>query len=36
MSHPTNGEALQAIDSFDTEFTRDPRSVRLGSSMDAF
>jgi hypothetical protein len=36
MSHPTDGEALQALDRFDIEFARDPRSVRLGLSTDDF
>jgi hypothetical protein len=36
MSHPTDGEAWQALDRFDPEFARDPRSVRLGLSMDGF
>jgi hypothetical protein len=36
MSHPTDGEAWQALDHFDLEFARDPRSVRLGLSTDGF
>jgi hypothetical protein len=36
MSHPTNVEAWHALDCFDPEFARDPRSVRLGLSMDGF
>jgi hypothetical protein len=34
MSHPTDGEAWQAMDHFDPEFARDPRSVHLGLWMD--
>jgi hypothetical protein len=34
MSHHT--EAWKALDHFDPEFARDPRSVRLGLSMDGF
>jgi hypothetical protein len=36
MLHPTNGEAWQFLDHFDLEFTRAPRSVCLGLSMDGF
>jgi hypothetical protein len=36
MSHPTNGEAWQALDRFDLEFARNPRSVRLGWSTNGF
>jgi hypothetical protein len=36
MSHPANTKAWEALDRFDPEFTRDPRSVRLGLSMDGF
>jgi hypothetical protein len=36
MSHPTDSEAWEALDHFDQEFVRDPRSVRLGLSMDGF
>jgi hypothetical protein len=36
MSHPTNAEAWQALDHFDPEFTRDPRSVSLDLSTDDF
>jgi hypothetical protein len=36
MSHPSDGEAWQALDRFDLEFARDPRSVRFGLSMDGF
>jgi hypothetical protein len=32
MSHPTDGEAWQALDCFDLEFARDSRSVCLGLS----
>jgi hypothetical protein len=34
--HPTNSEAWQALDRFDPKFARDPRSIRLGLSMDGF
>jgi hypothetical protein len=30
MLHPADGEAWQALDRFDPEFARDPRSVHLG------
>jgi hypothetical protein len=36
MSHSTNSEAWQALDHFDLEFVRDPKSVRLGLSTDDF
>jgi hypothetical protein len=36
MSHPTDAEAWQALDRFDLEFARDPRSVCLALSMDGF
>jgi hypothetical protein len=36
MSHPTDGEAWQALDHFDPEFARDPRSVHLGLLTDGF
>jgi hypothetical protein len=36
MSHPADSEAWEALDRFDLEFARDPRSVRLGLSMDSF
>jgi hypothetical protein len=36
MSHPTDAEAWHALDCFDLEFVRDPRSVRLGLSMNGF
>jgi hypothetical protein len=36
MSHPADGEAWQALDHFDLEFARDPRSVRLSLSTDGF
>jgi hypothetical protein len=36
MSHPTNADVWRALDRFDLEFGRDPRSVRLGLSMDGF
>jgi hypothetical protein len=36
MSHPTDGEAWQALNCFDPKFARDPRNVPLGLSMDGF
>jgi hypothetical protein len=36
MVHPSDGKAWQALDRFDPEFARDPRSVRLGLSTDGF
>jgi hypothetical protein len=36
MSHPTDTEAWEALDRFDPEFVRDPRSVRLDLSTDGF
>jgi hypothetical protein len=36
MSHPADGKAWQALDRFDPEFARGPRSVRLGLSTDGF
>jgi hypothetical protein len=36
MSHPTDGEVCQALDRFDLEFVRDPRSVDLVLSTDDF
>jgi hypothetical protein len=36
MVHPSDGEAWKALNCFDTEFARDPRSVRLGLSIDGF
>jgi hypothetical protein len=36
MSHPTNSEAWEALDRFDLEFARDPKSVCLGLSTDGF
>jgi hypothetical protein len=36
MSYPTDAEACDALDHFDPEFARDPRSVRLGLSTDGF
>jgi hypothetical protein len=36
MSHPVDSEAWQALEHFDAEFARDPRSVRLGLSIDGF
>jgi hypothetical protein len=36
MSHPMNVEAMRALDCFNPEFARDPRSVRLGLPTDGF
>jgi hypothetical protein len=36
MSHPADSEAWQALDHFDPEFVRYPRSVHLGLSTDGF
>jgi hypothetical protein len=36
MSLPADVEAWDALDHFDPEFARDPRSVRLGLSTDGF
>jgi hypothetical protein len=36
MSHPADVEAWHAHDRFNPEFAKDPRSVRLGLSMDGF
>jgi hypothetical protein len=36
MSHPANTEVWEAMNRFDPKFARDPRSVRLGLSMDGF
>jgi hypothetical protein len=36
MSHPTDAEAWHALNRFDPEFARDPRSVRLDLSTDGF
>jgi hypothetical protein len=36
MSHPADSEVWEALDSFDPEFARDARSVRLGLSTDGF
>jgi hypothetical protein len=36
MSHPADSEAWQALDCFDPEFARDPRSVHLGLSTGGF
>jgi hypothetical protein len=36
MLHPADGEAWQALDCFDLEFARGPRSVRLGLLTDGF
>jgi hypothetical protein len=34
MSHPVDVKAWHALDRFDPEFARDPKSVRLGLSTD--
>jgi hypothetical protein len=36
MLRPADSEAWEALDHFDPEFAWDPRSVRLGLSMDGF
>jgi hypothetical protein len=36
MSHPADTEAWHALDRFDPEFARDPKSVSLGLSTDGF
>jgi hypothetical protein len=36
VSHPTDAEAWHALDGFDPEFVRDPRSVLLGLSTNGF
>jgi hypothetical protein len=36
MLHHEDAEAWQALDCFDPEFVRDPRSVRLDLSMNGF
>jgi hypothetical protein len=36
MSRPADDEAWHALDRFDPEFARDPRSIRLGLSTDSF
>jgi hypothetical protein len=36
MSHPTDTEAWEAMDHFDPEFAKDPRSVHFGLSTDGF
>jgi hypothetical protein len=36
MSHPVDAEAWHALDHFDPEFARGPRSVHLGLSTDGF
>jgi hypothetical protein len=36
LSHPADSEAWEALDRFDPEFVRDPRSVCIGLSMDGF
>jgi hypothetical protein len=36
ISHHADAEAWHALDHFDLEFAKDPRSVRLGLSTDDF
>ncbi|WVZ89264.1 hypothetical protein U9M48_035690 [Paspalum notatum var. saurae] len=36
MEHPIDGDAWKALDNFDPEFAKDPRSIRFGLSMDGF
>jgi hypothetical protein len=36
ISHPADTEAWEALDRFDPEFERDPKSVRHGLSTDDF
>jgi hypothetical protein len=36
MLHPVDSEAWEALNRFDLEFARDPKSVRLGLSTDGF
>jgi hypothetical protein len=36
MFHPADSEAWEALELFDPEFARDPRSVCLGLSMNGF
>jgi hypothetical protein len=36
MSHPADVEAWHALDRFDPEFAWDPRTIRLGLSMNGF
>jgi hypothetical protein len=36
ISHRADAEACNTLNCFDPEFTRDPRSVRLGLSIDGF
>jgi hypothetical protein len=36
ISHTADAEAWQALDHFDLEFAKDPKSVCLGLSMDGF
>ncbi|WVZ61404.1 hypothetical protein U9M48_011283 [Paspalum notatum var. saurae] len=36
MAHPADGDAWKALDEFDPEFARDPRSVCLGLATDGF
>ncbi|WVZ97968.1 hypothetical protein U9M48_043463 [Paspalum notatum var. saurae] len=36
MEHPVDGDAWKALDNFDLEFAKDPRSIRFGLSTDGF
>jgi hypothetical protein len=36
MLDPTDAKAWHSMNRFDPEFAKDPRSVRLGLSMDGF
>jgi hypothetical protein len=36
MPHPVDSETWEALDRFDPEYAKDPRSVRLGLSTDGF
>jgi hypothetical protein len=36
LSHPADSEAWEALDRFDPDFVRDPRSVHIGLSTDGF
>ncbi|WVZ50154.1 hypothetical protein U9M48_001437 [Paspalum notatum var. saurae] len=36
MEHPVDGDAWKALDNFDPEFAKDPRSIQFGLSMDSF
>jgi hypothetical protein len=34
--HPSDGDAWKALDTFDPDFTADPRNVRIGLATDGF